>query len=155
MFKIYLGVIGGTLAKTCPLWISASPGQTLINHRHRVKIKNGLQVQGITRLTVNMKKVIICQAAQKCPDARLPQAFHLPVRQAILRVASRRIRSDILPRRRVGESARAVLGGTPQRRGMRKTKQMGVFQQPRRLYGRSGVACSNFSKGISEAPDFF
>jgi len=39
---------------------------------------------------------------------------HLLVKQAILRVASRRIRSDILPRRRVGESARGVLGGTPQ-----------------------------------------
>jgi hypothetical protein len=75
MFKIHLGVIGGTLAKTCPLWISASPGQTPINHRDRVKIKNGLQVQGITRLTVNMKKVIICQAAQKCPDAMLPRRF--------------------------------------------------------------------------------
>jgi len=84
MFKIYLGVMGGTLAKTCPLWISTSPGQTLINHRDRVEIKNGLQVQAITRLAVNMKKVIICHAAQECPDARLPQAFHLPVRQAIL-----------------------------------------------------------------------
>src|SRR5512139_2546501 len=40
--------------------------------------------------------------------------FHLPVRQAILRVASRRIRSDILPRRRVGESARGVLECTLQ-----------------------------------------
>ena len=49
------------------------------------------------------------QTAQKCPDARHPRAFHLPFRQAILRVASRRIRSDILPRRRVGESARGVL----------------------------------------------
>jgi len=38
-----------------------------------------------------------------------PQAFHLPFRQAILRVASRRIRSDILPRLRVGELARGVL----------------------------------------------
>ncbi|MBP1695952.1 MAG: hypothetical protein H6Q48_1203 [Deltaproteobacteria bacterium] len=43
-----------------------------------------------------------------------PQAFHLPSRQAILRVASRRIRSDFLPRRRVGESARGVLRGTLQ-----------------------------------------
>jgi hypothetical protein len=33
----------------------------------------------------------------------------------VLRVASRRIRSDILPRRRVGESARGVLGCTLQR----------------------------------------
>mgnify|MGYP003457678893 CR=1 FL=1 len=43
-----------------------------------------------------------------------PRAFHLPFRQAILRVASRRIRSDFLPRRRVGESARGVLERTPQ-----------------------------------------
>jgi hypothetical protein len=41
-------------------------------------------------------------------------AFHLPMRQAILRVASRRIRSDILPRRRVGESARGVPKCTPE-----------------------------------------
>ena len=34
-----------------------------------------------------------------------PRAFHLLFRQAILRVASRRIRSDFLPRRRGGESA--------------------------------------------------
>jgi hypothetical protein len=134
MFKIYLGVIGGTLAKTCPLWISASPGQTPINHRDRVKIKNGLQVQAITQLTVNMKKVIICQAAQKCPclrrsgyaqAGRCKLSLRNPayggscepfpaVRQAILRVASRRIRSDTQTRRRVGESARGVLGGTPQ-----------------------------------------
>jgi len=40
--------------------------------------------------------------------------FHLPVGRAILRVASRRIRSDVLPRRRVGEAAR---------------RQIGVFQQ--------------------------
>jgi hypothetical protein len=57
-------------------------------------------------------------------------AFHLPVRQAILRVASRRIRSDILSRRRDGESARGVLGCALQRRRMRGTLQMGVFQQP-------------------------
>jgi hypothetical protein len=36
-------------------------------------------------------------------------AFHLPVRQAILRVALRRIRSYFLPRRRVGEPARGAL----------------------------------------------
>jgi len=41
-------------------------------------------------------------------------AFHLPVRQAILRAASRRIRSASLPRRRVGESARGVLESTLQ-----------------------------------------
>ena len=51
-----------------------------------------------------------------------PRAFHLPVRQATLRVASRRIRSDFLPRRRVGESARGVLGCTPQRRRIRETQ---------------------------------
>src|SRR4030042_2347303 len=45
----------------------------------------------------------------------------------ILRVASRRIRSDFLPRRRVGEPARGVLGRTPPRRGMRETRHMGVF----------------------------
>jgi hypothetical protein len=54
------------------------------------------------------------KADQKCSDARRPRAFHLPFRQAIPRVASRRIRSDFLPRRRVGESARGVLGRTPQ-----------------------------------------
>ena len=54
------------------------------------------------------------QAGQKCLDARRPQAFHLPFRQAILRVASRRIRSDSLPRRRVGESAGGVLHCTLQ-----------------------------------------
>jgi len=48
----------------------------------------------------------------------------------ILRVASRRIRSDVLPRRRVGESARGVPGCTLQRRRMRGTPQMAVFQQP-------------------------
>ena len=57
-------------------------------------------------------------------------AFDLPFRQAILRVASRRTRSDILPRRRVSESARGVLACTPHRRRMRGTPQMGVFQQP-------------------------
>ena len=51
----------------------------------------------------------------------------------ILRVASRRIRSDFLPRRRVGESARGVLGSTPQRRRIRETQQMGVFQRPAKL----------------------
>jgi len=35
------------------------------------------------------------------------RGFSLPVRQAILKVASRRIRSDFLPRRRVGEPAEA------------------------------------------------
>jgi hypothetical protein len=75
--------------------------------------------------------MIIFQAAQKCPDARLVQALHLPVRQAILRVASRRIRSDILPRLRVGESARGVLEvRRNDGRWMRETEQMGVFQQP-------------------------
>jgi hypothetical protein len=41
-------------------------------------------------------------------------AFHLPARQAILRVASRRIRSDFLSRRRAGEAAGGVLGCTSQ-----------------------------------------
>jgi len=41
-------------------------------------------------------------------------AFHLPFRQAIPRVVSQRIRSDFLPRRRVCESAKGVLEGTPQ-----------------------------------------
>ncbi len=48
----------------------------------------------------------------------------------ILRVASRRIRSDILPRRRVGESAKGVPGCTPQRQRMRATLQVGFFQHP-------------------------
>ena len=42
----------------------------------------------------------------------------------------------LLPRRRVGESARGVLGRTPQRRRMRETQQMGVFQQPVRASKR-------------------
>jgi len=54
-----------------------------------------------------------------------------------LRVASRRIRSDFLPRRRVGESAGGVLGRTPQRRRIKETLQMGVFQQLAK--GRRGV----------------
>ena len=79
--------------------------------------------------------MIIFQAAQKCPDARLVQAFHLPVRQAILRVASRRIRSVILPRLRVGESAGGVLevrrnDGRWMREIPRNAGLMGVFQQP-------------------------
>jgi DNA-binding PadR family transcriptional regulator len=44
-------------------------------------------------------------SCSKTPRCKAPE---------ILRVASRRIRSDILPRRRVSESARDVLGGTPQ-----------------------------------------
>jgi hypothetical protein len=44
-----------------------------------------------------------------------PREIPLAGAPEILRVASRRIRSDFLPRRRVGESARGVLGGTPQR----------------------------------------
>jgi hypothetical protein len=47
----------------------------------------------------------------------------------ILRVGSRRIRSDFLPRRRVGEPAGCVLVSTLQRRRMKGTQQMGVFQQ--------------------------
>ena len=40
------------------------------------------------------------------PSAGGPRdAFHLPIRQAILRVASRRLRSDILPRLRAETSA--------------------------------------------------
>ena len=59
---------------------------------------------------------------------------------SLLRVASRRIRSDLLPRRRVGESDRGVLGGTPQRRRMRETRQMAIFQRPvKKLAGGRGV----------------
>jgi len=54
----------------------------------------------------------------------------------ILRVASRQIRSDILPRRRVGESARSVLERTPQRRRIRETPQMSVFQQPAKNHSK-------------------
>jgi hypothetical protein len=61
-------------------------------------------------------------------------ASYLPARQAILRVVSRRIWSDFLPRRRVGELAIGVLGCTPQRRGTRaiprNAGQLGVFQHP-------------------------
>ncbi len=78
----------------------------------------------------------------KMPGCKAPE---------ILRVASRRIRSDLLPRRRVGESARGVPECTSQRRRMRGgvatnkerllatpprwwggriTPQTGVFQQP-------------------------
>jgi hypothetical protein len=35
----------------------------------------------------------------------------------------------LLPRRRVSESARGVLGCTPQHRRTRETQQIGVFQQ--------------------------
>ncbi len=69
----------------------------------------------------------------------------------ILRVVSRRIRSDFLPRREVGEPAGGVLGSTLQRRrvrggvatnkerlsatpprrcGGRITQQVGIFQHP-------------------------
>ena len=60
----------------------------------------------------------------------------------ILRVASRRIRSDILPRRRDGEAAEPYLEVRRNKpapcltRGrMKETQQMGVFQQPVRLSG--------------------
>ena len=54
------------------------------------------------------------QAAQKCPDARPPRRFS-PAGQAgnpESGVATNKER--LLPRRRVGESARGVLGCTPQ-----------------------------------------
>jgi hypothetical protein len=45
----------------------------------------------------------------------------------------------LLPRRQVGEPAGGVLGGTLQRRRIRGTPQMGVFQHPARpLSGQSG-----------------
>ena len=51
----------------------------------------------------------------------------------ILRVASRRIRSEFLPRRRVGEPARGVLQGT---------LQMGFFEQPVRYSYRATDCCT-------------
>jgi hypothetical protein len=81
------------------------------------------------------------KAAQKYPNARRPCLR--PARRGyaqageILRVASRRIRSDFLPRRRVGESAEAYLVVRCNKpvpcltRGrMRETQQMAIFQQP-------------------------
>jgi len=59
----------------------------------------------------------------------------------ILRVALRRIRSDFLPRRRVGESARGVL---------RETQQMAFFQQPVRVVREQAQIRQEVEEGKSQ-----
>ena len=69
-----------------------------------------------------LEKVVICRLLKNAQvqGARNPESG----------VATNK--EQLLPRRRVGESARSVLGRTLQRRRMRETQQMGVFQQPAR-----------------------
>jgi len=67
------------------------------------------------------EKVIIFSDCSKMPRCKAPE---------ILRVGSRRIRSDILPRRRVGESARGVPWRYAAMTKDEGSKADGRFQQP-------------------------
>ena len=72
----------------------------------------------------SMDRNLLTKAAEKVIFFRLLKNGQCKAPE-ILRVASRRIRSDILPRRRVGESARGVLGSTPQRLALLDESLMG------------------------------
>ncbi len=72
-------------------------------------------VEKSKKITVELPRSENEQAAQRRPDARPPRAFQLPIRQAILRVASQRIRSDFLPRLRAETSLSMTQPSSPRK----------------------------------------